>query len=535
MNMTVPRPICLSLLACIAANAMAQAPQLAWASFFDGNLPGLDIANALVVAPDNTVYVTGESANMAPQGTITTIRYNTTGGQLWADHPYGPSQDASNRGADIVLDGLGHVYVAGTIANNGGDFALIKYGADGRIWKKNYEQYPGADVPDECSGLAIDGQGNAYMAGLVTSTSGMGLEPYVIMTDSAGNTQWGDNLSLSSIDERLTGVAVSPGGNVYVAGDWWNTATQTGVDVSIARYSASGSRLWKEGHAMPFSEDHAARIATTVDDHALVCGTAKGATDMDLVALERDAEGALVWEVVYDGTASGNDEAVDIEQLASGPIAVTGHTREDVDGQLRHAITTMLIESGQVLWTRHFFGDAALGAWPNRMTTDAEGNIYIAGHATATGGTTTDGMIAKYDISGDLQWSIAYDAGSGQNDLFNDIALNSAGDIIVCGAAYTSTTASRYVTAQFGNAVGMNDPRLGSATPIAFPNPASSIVHVGAQGHRGPIEVFNALGERVLATSAPRGIDVSAWNEGVYFVRTDTGSRITTSRFTVQH
>ncbi|MBP7513767.1 MAG: SBBP repeat-containing protein, partial [Flavobacteriales bacterium] len=493
------------------------------------------IANALVVAPDNTVYVTGESANMAPQGTITTIRYGTTGAQLWADHPYGPSQDAIDRGADIALDPFGHVYVTGTIANNGGDFALIKYGANGRIWKKNYEQYPGADVPDECLGIAIDGPGNVYIAGLITSTSGMGLEPYVIMTDSAGNTQWGDNLSLSSIDERLTGVAVSPGGNVYVAGDWWNTATQTGVDVSVARYSPSGSRLWKEGQAMPLSEDHATRIATTADDHALVCGTAKGATDMDLVALERDADGALVWEVVYDGTASGNDEAVDIEQLVTGPVAVTGHTREEVGGELRHAIATMLVENGQVLWTRQFTGENGLGAWPSRMTTDAQGNIYIAGYASASGGTTTDGTIVKYDIAGDLQWSISYDAGTDQNDRFNDISLNAAGDVIVCGAAFTSTTASRYVTAQFGNAVGMNDPVSGSATVTAFPNPASTRLNFNVPTYHCPSEVFNALGERVLVTSTDRSIDVSAWNEGLYFLRTDFGDRTTTSRFTVQH
>lgn len=525
----------LSALTAVAFTAHAQAPALAWQAFFDGNLPGLDIANALIVAPDNTVYVTGESANMAPQGTITTIRYGMDGTQLWADHPYGPSQEAMDRGAAMALDQWGHVYVAGTIANNGGDFALLKYGPNGRLWKKNYEQYPGADVPDECFGLAIDAQGNAHMAGRITSTSGMGLEPYIIMTDSAGNTQWADNLSLSSIDEGLTGVAVSPGGNVYVAGDWWNTATQTGVDVSIARYSPSGSRLWKEGYAMPLSQDRAARIATTVDDHALVCGTAKGATDMDLVAIERDADGDPVWEVVYDGTASGNDEAVDIAQLASGPVAVTGHTREDVDGQLRHAITIMLVENGQVLWTRHFFGEPGLGAWPMRMTTDAQGNMYIAGYASAPGGTTTDGMIVKYDIAGDLQWSVTYDAGSDQNDRFTDIALNAAGDVIACGAAFTTTTASRYVTVQYGNAVGMNGPIAGNPTVTVFPNPASTRLNFNAPQHHRPCEVFNALGERVLVSSTHRSIDVSGWKEGLYFLRTDNGNTTATSRFTVQH
>ena len=525
----------ISGLTVLAFGAHAQAPALAWQAFFDGNLPGIDIANALIVAPDNTVYVTGESANFAPQGTITTIRYGIEGTQLWADHPYGPAQEAMNRGSAMAIDPWSHVYVAGTIANNSGDFALIKYGPNGRLWKKNYEQYPGADVPDECHGLAIDGLGNAYMAGHITSTAGMGLDTYVIKTDSAGNTLWADNLSLSSIDEDLTGVVVSPGGNVYVAGDWWDTQQEGGVNIGTARYSPEGTRLWNEGFPMPMVDDRAMRVSTTANDHALICGTAMGVTDMDLVAFERDADDNLVWEVVHDGTASGNDEAVDIAQLASGPVAVTGHTREEVDGQLRHAITTMLVENGQVLWTRHFYGEPGLGAWPLRMTTDLQGNIFIAGYATAAGGTTTDGTIVKYGIAGDLQWSISYDAGADQNDRFNDIALNAAGDVIVCGAAFTTTTASRYLTVQYGNAVGVNDPFVGNETANVFPNPVSTRLNINAPTHQRPCEVFNALGERVLVASTPLSIDVSAWNEGLYFLRTNNGIRSTTSRFTVQH
>ncbi len=524
-----------ALLSACAFSVSAQAPTLAWQAFFDGNLPGLDIANALVVGPDNTVYVTGESANMAPQGTITTIRYGIDGTQLWADHPYGPAQDAINRGTVMAADPWGHVFVAGTIANNGGDFALIKYGPSGRIWKKNYEQYPGADVPDECLGLAIDAQGGAYIAGAITSTSGMGLDTYVIKTDSAGNTVWSDNLSLSSIDERSTGVAVSPGGNVYVAGDWWNTTDGTGVDIGTARYSPEGLRLWNEGFPMETVDDHASRISSTANDHAILCGTAMGGTDMDLVALERDADGGVVWELVYDGTASGNDEAVDIAQVAGGPVAVTGHTRELVDGQLRHSITTMLVENGQVVWTRQFTGENGLGAWPLRMTTDAEGNIYIAGYATSAGGTTTDGTVVKYDLNGEQQWTIAYDAGSDQNDRFNDIALNAAGDVIVCGTAFTSTTASRYVTVQYGNAVGLNEAVVDVERPIVFPNPASAQLNIQASRSAAPFEVFNAQGERVLVTSVKRGIDVSAWNDGMYFLRARNNSGVSSTRFSVQH
>ena len=65
---------------------LAQPPAMAWEAFFNGSLPGTDEASALVIAPDNSIYVTGASTNLAPQGTITTVRYSSSGTQLWADH-----------------------------------------------------------------------------------------------------------------------------------------------------------------------------------------------------------------------------------------------------------------------------------------------------------------------------------------------------------------------------------------------------------------------------------------------------------------
>ncbi|MBK6752737.1 MAG: delta-60 repeat domain-containing protein [Flavobacteriales bacterium] len=85
------------------STAFAQAPPLAWEAFVDGSLPGIDEARGLVVAPDNSIYVTGSSANIAPQGTITTVRYAPNGTQLWIDHPYGPSQSAENKGVALAI------------------------------------------------------------------------------------------------------------------------------------------------------------------------------------------------------------------------------------------------------------------------------------------------------------------------------------------------------------------------------------------------------------------------------------------------
>lgn len=518
-----------------ASTAFAQAPPLAWEAFVDGNLPGIDEARGLVVAPDNSIYVTGSSANIAPQGTITTVRYAPNGTQLWIDHPYGPSQSAENKGVALAIAPDGHVYVGGTLANNNGDFALIKYNASGRLWKKNYEQYDQADVPDEGAALAVDDQGDVYLAGYITSTSGMGYDQYVMKTDSSGERLWGNDFAVSSADEHATCMAISPNGNIYVGGDWWNLNGNGAIDLSVARFGADGTRLWDKSYEAPGMNDRAIGIATTDAGGVIVCGTVQGAIDMDMAVVARDAAGTELWSAVYDGSGPGNDEALAVRELANGQVVVVGHSLELINGQLRHTIATRLYDAGSLLWEAAYPGPEGLGAWPTSVTLDHENDLLIAGYSTAPGGLTTDGLIVKYDMTGSLAWAIPYAGAAGFNDRFNAIGVNTAGDVIVCGTTHSAANASKYITVQYGNAVGMKEDPAGKGGPIVFPNPVSSRLSIRHIDPETSIGVFNALGERVYATRSPQGIDVGHWNEGVYFVRTDNGSAVHTTRFTVQH
>ncbi|MBK8339915.1 MAG: T9SS type A sorting domain-containing protein [Flavobacteriales bacterium] len=88
---------------------------------------------------------------------------------------------------------------------------------------------------------------------------------------------------------------------------------------------------------------------------------------------------------------------------------------------------------------------------------------------------------------------------------------------------------------QFGNAVGTKEDPAGKGGPIVFPNPASSRLSIRDIDPATSVEVFNALGERVYAARSPQGIDIGHWNEDVYYVRTDYGSAVHSTRFTVQH
>ena len=513
----------------LSAGLHAQAPAMAWEAFFNGSLPGEDEARALIVAPDNTVYVTGSSTNIAPQGTISTLRYASDGTQLWADHPYGPSQDSQNGGMDMAIDPWGHVFVCGNFSANAGDLCVVKYKPSGRIWRRNFEQYPTADVPDEATGIAVDANGEVYVSGTITSTSGMGLESYILKVDSAGNELWHDAFSPSSADETATDIAVSPGGNVFVGGGWWNVDGSSGIDLSTARYSTNGLAQWKRGFSAVGMDDAALRIRATVNDGLLAAGIATIGSTPDAVVVARDASGAVLWSATHAGTGNVDDAAVDVRELSDGRVAAAVHSRELVNGSLRHTVTTLLIDAGTVVWSRQFTGDAGLGAWPTSMIVDAADNIYIAGYAIVAGGATTDGLVLKYDVGGTLTWSIPYDGGANSNDRFNAIALNSAGDVVVCGTSHTSTTESRYVTVQFGNAVGV-DEMMAEDRLAVFPNPANDRITITGIKPNAPIEVFDALGGRVAIERAP-SINVSTWADGIYFVKVEG----IVQRLVVQH
>ncbi|MBK8498878.1 MAG: T9SS type A sorting domain-containing protein [Flavobacteriales bacterium] len=512
---------CTLFLLFIASSRMAsaQAPPMAWQSFFDGSLPGLDEANALLIAPDNSIYVTGGSTNIAPQGTITTIRYSASGAQLWADHPYGPSQDSQNKGVGMAIDPWGHVYVCANFSANAGDIAVIKYKPTGRIWRHNYEQYPTADVYDEARAIAVDAQGEVYVAGAITSTGGMGMDNYLLKVDSAGAQVWNNDFAVSSADEYATDVAISPVGHVYVGGQWWNTAFSGGVNMSVARFNGQGA-VWNQSFEADGWSDYTAAIAPTANDGVLLCGSATINATADAVIVARNAAGAELWHVVHAGTGNVDDDAVEVSELSDGRVVAVVHSREQVGASLRHAITTLLIDDGAVVWSEQYLGDAALGAWPTDLAVDAADNIYISGYAVAAGNAHTDGVVLKYSAAGALVWSIPYDGGSSKDDRFNAIALNSAGDVVVCGSSHTTTTDSRYVTVQFGNAVGVQESGGLVSAPAVFPSPATDRVRFTGLAPNAPAQVFDALGQFVAAVPRTHQLDVSDWTAGLYFLRT---------------
>ena len=138
----------------------------AWVARYNGPADSHDYAHALAVDPDGNVYVTGQSAQVGIDLDYGTIKYDGDGNQLWVARYNGPG-DVIDGAHALALDGQGNAYVAGLCCygvGGGGDFATIKYDPEGRqLWSYRYNGV--ANAYDEARALAVDGQGNVYVSG----------------------------------------------------------------------------------------------------------------------------------------------------------------------------------------------------------------------------------------------------------------------------------------------------------------------------------------------------------------------------------
>lgn len=124
-----------------------------------------DWNRATSICNDNAgnVYVTGISVN-TNINTITTLKYNTLGENVWTQKHYTQAQ-MHKATARIVCDNITGVYVgttAGTSSNN--DYCTIKYDFNGA--EKWIQTFNGtANGNDIVSDLTVDSQNNVYVTG----------------------------------------------------------------------------------------------------------------------------------------------------------------------------------------------------------------------------------------------------------------------------------------------------------------------------------------------------------------------------------
>ena len=264
------------------------------------------------------------------------------------------------------------------------------------------------------------------------STWGNNKENFIAKLDSNGNVLWaipGGNQSGGCCDDRVLGMHVTPGGDVFITGTYWSSY-HLGVIGAPGTITATGNN------------SHDTSILGKVD---------KDGNPQWIISFGSDnSSGGCSWPI-YDA----DDHSYDVKVDADGFIYVTGffsgfsaefdglsitNPTWDVTCQPMGYIGK-LDQNGNWLWVDKFDGiKDARGSRDNRLAIDQFSNIYVSGGFENTGNygpysiTSNgewDGFIFKMDKDGNWLW--AKNVGSNKTDRINSIAVDVCDDVYVTG------------------------------------------------------------------------------------------------------
>jgi len=372
----------------------------------------------------------------------------------------------SDEGFGIAMDTSGNVYVTGhSNASWGspvrpystGDAFVAKLNGSGAL---QWNTFLGGSGYDYGYGIAVDTNGNVYVAGISGTTWGSPVRPFtkddtfVAKLNGSGVLQWNTFLGGSGgLADYAYGIAVDTNGNVYVTG--YSDATWSSpvrpytayTDSFVAKLNGSGALQWNT-FLGGSSSDGGRAIAVDTSGNVYVTGysyTTWGSpvrpySMADAFVAKLNGSGALQWNTFLGG--SGYDYGYGIAVDTSGNIYVAGYSAATWGSPVRpyagndDAFVAKLNGSGVLQWNTFLGGSTDDYSWA--IAVDTSGNVYVAGDSNATWGSPmrpytggSDAFASKLNGSGALQWN-TFLGGSG-NDYGNGIAVDTSGNVYVAG------------------------------------------------------------------------------------------------------
>jgi uncharacterized delta-60 repeat protein len=136
-----------------------------WVARYNGPGNSLDVAAALGIDDTGAIIVTGQSEDSTTKMDYATVKYNASGVQQWVAR-YDPGNTGEDKAVALYLDCIGSIYVTGESADAGGlpDYATVKYSSSGtELWVRRYDG-PGT-LFDIAGAISVDLGGNILVTG----------------------------------------------------------------------------------------------------------------------------------------------------------------------------------------------------------------------------------------------------------------------------------------------------------------------------------------------------------------------------------
>lgn len=337
------------------------------------------------------------------------------------------------------------------------DATIVMYNLDGSItWKKNYggnaqEQFDFVTVLPDSSIIAV-GFSYSTNSDLVGLNKGQS-DAIIVKFDALGNIVWKKNFGGPSYDNFKGAIATSDGGVIAVGDSQSTTGDMTGlgkgnIDAIMVKYDSLGNVVWKKSYGGS-QYDHFYSIATNGSDEYFVVGQSSS-NDVDLVGLNKGAHDAIIvkydslgnvlWKKNYGGEATDVFRSVaytqDGELIVAGDsnsttLDLVGLNKGDNDG-----IIVKYDATGSVIWKKNYGGMYDEYIYSVLETSAKE--YIITGFSDSDdqdvlglnkGG--TDGVVAKFDTTGNIVWKKNY-GGTSYDYLVSSTIIDN-GSLIIGG------------------------------------------------------------------------------------------------------
>jgi len=466
---------------------------------------------ALALDASANAYIAGISlyALAPPRGQAFVVKLNRTGQPVYSTPLQGVA--LSFLAMSVAVDAAGNVYVAGATTGglstvNAAQPALASLQTDDPdafVAKLDptgsrliYCTYLGGSGTDYVTGIAVDAAGNAYVTG-TTDSADFPVTPGAFQSalrgvtdaffakfDSSGAIRYSTYLGGGG-GEDVAGVAVSPQGEIYIAG----TTSSPDFPVTAGAYQ----RSYRAGMADGFL----VRLDPT--GAKLRYSTYLGGSAYDEIrALAIDAAGNA-----YVTVTSLSDD-----------FPATGLALNQPRVGVPTTFVTKLNNSGSALVYSIRFGSSS-GDITKGIAVDPHGNVVVVGFTGANDfpvvrafqGTTgngllpcgsaspfhpcSDGFISKLNSSGSAFLYSSYLGGRG-DDSINAVAVHSSGGVYIGGTWTIETNPFDWAT---GVGFGAQVAKIAEA-PLVFPGLPEPEVQASLQPGFYVAEVRLAEGER---------------------------------------
>lgn len=323
---------------------------------------------------------------------FTLAKYDPNGNVLWAKR-IAHDVDADCYWAGMNTDNAGNLYLSGRVAAGGLSLGslrvesaaipagssytpssafLVKLDATGTpVWVRQ-----GQGPMSYGGGVAVDAQGNAYLAGtfnqhvtfgMTTLTSSGGSDAFLAKYDAAGTVLWAQRIG-GRLDDEISSVALDDTGQLFLAGTFASDTLAIGgthlrlkaefkdnynnfTDAFLAKFSPAGTLAWAQRAGQRFDET--------------------------VLQLATDAA----------GNAYLHGQTTDIP----------GYGTPQQGEEVNHPYVTKFSAAGKPLWWQQV-KDRYMQS-PSSMAVDAAGNAYISGQfrRSATFGATALTSSGPYD------------------------------------------------------------------------------------------------------------------------------------------